>query len=534
MQKSYSPIGCLPCLLVCVLLSGHTARAETLAEALELAYASNPSLSAEQARTRAADESVTQAKAAYGPSIDANADYTYRREVNDNALVDSNEGASGGYAVTLSQPLLSFGRLEAGVGIANADRLAAREQLRLIEQSVTAETILAYVRVRRDLAIYSVRLQIAALFNEQNEITRKRFDLRAATLTDVEQINNQTQIAKALAREALATLEASANQYRRVVGQFPGELASLPPSPPLPPLESLLSSADQLSPQIRIAAYSENGARQLVALRRAERMPVVSAELGAANAPMVPFTNDDRQLRSFVGVSVTMPIFRGGQLGSRIREANELVQAARFDREEVRRTVRNNASSNWSQAQAAARVAPVYAAAVASGKAALLNARRQETAGLRTSREVIDITNDLLQARINAINAAANGYTASALALFEAGLLDPSLFGANVARYDPDAYDPFVNGFAGLPLRPIIGPVDSLFVESQTKDLAVYYEASDHWEAPKPRIEVRIEELLRSDETDYANQFPAPRFDSGPADTTNKANPTKQTAQPGG
>ncbi|MEL6225438.1 MAG: TolC family protein, partial [Pseudomonadota bacterium] len=326
-------------LAFCLICLNQPARAETLAEALELAFKANPSLSGQQARTRAADEGVTQAKAAYGPSIDATANYTYRREVRDDVTGSESEGASSGYAVTLSQPLLTFGRLDADVGIANADRLAAREQLRLIEQSVTAEAVLSYVGVRRDLAIYGVRLQIAALLKEQADFTQKRYHLRAATLTDLEQINNQRQIADALAQEALATLEASANEYRRVVGRYPGELAPLPPSPVLPPLESLLSSADQLSPQNRIAAYSENGARQLVALRRAERMPVVSAQLGASNDPLTQFADDNRAMRSFAGVSVSVPLFRGGQLGSRIREASELAQAARVVREEGRRTV---------------------------------------------------------------------------------------------------------------------------------------------------------------------------------------------------
>ncbi|MEM1134000.1 MAG: TolC family protein [Pseudomonadota bacterium] len=490
------------------------AKAENLAEALEKAYAENPSLSAQRARTRAADELKTQANAAYGPSIDATGNYIYTRQSSNGLFGGINEGGATDYTVTLNQPFFTFGRLAAGQNIARAQRLAERESLRLAEQTLIAETVLVYVGVQRDLALYGARLQIAALLDEQFEITKRRFELRASTVTDVEQVDNQRQIARALAEEALATLEASANEYRRIVGKYPGELEPLPTTPILPQLEELLRIADQTSPQIGVAAFSENAARQLVALRRAERMPTVSGIAGARRIPATPFDDSRRALQGFAGISITMPVYRGGALGSRIREASELAQAARFDREEVRRGVRSDASSNWAQAQAARRVAPIYQEAVQSGQEALLNARRQETAGLRTSREIIDITNDLLNARINAINAAANGYTASVLTLFEAGLLDPAMFSARVEPYDPDGYDPFFAGFAGLPLRPVLAPIDRIFVEDRLDDIVIYYENAYGWEVPQPPVVDTADEALTGEnkDTEYPDIFPTPRF----------------------
>lgn len=477
-----------------------------------MAFETNPTLAGQKARDRAATERLNQAKSAYGPSIDARASYLYQRERSNSPFGGDAEGAQTSYSVTVSQPLFTFGRLAANVSASQAERLAERERVRLAEQTLIAETVTAYVAVQRDLAIYAVRMQIAALLDEQFTMTEKRLDLRAATATDVQQIDTQRRLARALGAQARARLQRSAYEYRRIVGRFPHELAPLPELPALPPLETLLRTSDGLSPQIGIAALSAQAARELLALRRAERMPTVSAEVGASRNPFAQFDRNFRALRSFAGLSVTIPIFRGGELGASIREANGLLDAAQADYEEVRRQVRAQISSLRADAEAASDAAPLYAEAVQSGEAALRNARRQERAGLRSAREVIEITNDLLLARINAISAAANGYTSAVMVLFNAGMLDVASFGAQVEPYDAQGYDPFEAGFAGLPFRPVLAPLDKVFVERRSEnDLVLFYEGAG--EFPVPPAATRDPGAAReAGESAPASPFPAPRF----------------------
>ncbi len=59
------------------LLTAGAAHCETLADAVDLAYQSNPTLQSERAQLRAIDETYTQARAAYGPSASVSVSHQY-------------------------------------------------------------------------------------------------------------------------------------------------------------------------------------------------------------------------------------------------------------------------------------------------------------------------------------------------------------------------------------------------------------------------------------------------------------------------
>ncbi|MCP9222083.1 TolC family outer membrane protein [Erythrobacter sp. LQ02-29] len=439
--------------------------AETLADALAKAYQSNPELEAQRARTRASDEVVTQAKAQFGPQITASGSYVYASERTNGPFGGERDGATHTYDVTLDQPLFASGQLAANLNSAEAGRLASLEQLRFTEQNMIADVVIAYVAVQRDLAIYRVRTQISQLLDEQFQTTSERLRLRDVTISDLEQTDNRRQVALAQAREALAALQGSAANYRRLVGNYPTDLAPLPMPPELPGLQPLYALAEEHSPQILASRYNELASRETLALRRAERGPVISGTASAQRSPLSQFSDLSRSQAFFVGVSVRMPLYTGGALTSRVREARELNEADIFDVEQARRLVRSTIGARWAQAEAATSATPIYENSILAAQRALEGVRRQEQAGTRTSRDVLIATNDLLESRVAAIGSAANGYAATVLALAEAGLLDVAQFGADVAPYDPLAYDPALSDLAGLPLRPLVDPLDSLVLD---------------------------------------------------------------------
>lgn len=442
-------------------------QAETLADALAKAYEDNPQLQSQRARTRAADEGVTQAKAQFGPQITASGSYVYAAERTNGIFGGKRDGATHSYDVTLSQPFFASGQLSARLNASEAARLVALEQLRFAEQNLIARVVIAYVGVQRDLAIYRVRKQISQLLDEQFEATSQRLRLLDVTISDMEQTDNRRQVAIARAEEALASLQVSASNYRRLVGNFPSALAPLPIPPELPDLQSLYALADEYSPQILAARYNENVSRETLALRRAERGPVISGSATAQRAPLSRFSDDLHSESVVVGVTLTLPLYRGGQLASSVREARQLNEADIFDIEESRRTVRETIGARWSQAQAAKSATPVYENSILAAERALVGIRRQEQAGTRTSRDVLIATGDLVESRVAAISSAANGYASAVLALAEAGLLNVEQFGANVEPYNPLSYDPKLADLAGLPMRPVVDTLDSLFVHEK-------------------------------------------------------------------
>ena len=80
-------------------LAAGAASAETLAEAIALAYETNPTLQAQRAEQRALDETYVQARTALRPTLDLGVSATY------NTLANGAESDSGSFGLSATQPI---------------------------------------------------------------------------------------------------------------------------------------------------------------------------------------------------------------------------------------------------------------------------------------------------------------------------------------------------------------------------------------------------------------------------------------------
>src|SRR6185503_11860479 len=137
------------------------ASAETLADAIALAYQNNPTLQAQRATQRALDETYVQARTGWRPTLGAQGSIRYSesrtprfargQDNNADGVPDVfpttptiNEGNSAQIGLSFNQPLWTGGRVAAAVNAANADVLQGRENLRRIEAQVLVSVIQAY------------------------------------------------------------------------------------------------------------------------------------------------------------------------------------------------------------------------------------------------------------------------------------------------------------------------------------------------------------------------------------------------------
>ena len=456
-----------------IVLPVTAARADTLAEAVARAYERNPELQGNRALTRAADEVVTQAQGAYGPSLSVNAshEYTVRRTTLEGRSVDD-RGSATTVAATLSQPLFTSGRLAAALDAAKAGRMVARANLRALSQQLILDVISAYASLQRDIALFDVATEIHALLQQQRDVTLARFNLRDSTQPDLDQTNSRLQIAAGRVIAARAAVENSAARYRNVVGVYPERLEPLPSLPGLPSLDVLYARAETNNPMLAAAKFTEYQSRSAVAAARAEMGPEVTAFSTAQRAPLTPFRNSDRTESIAAGVSLFMPLYSGGRLPAAVREAVQRNFADQQFVEQARRDLRESLANNWSSSLAAAEALPRFEAAVSAAERAVSGVKQQETAGIRTLRDVLDVTNDLLAARTSAAETRAELYIRKAAVLRDAGLLSIELF-SDQPRYDPDSYYPAAASLAGLPLRPVIAPIDRLLLDKRVPPVPV-------------------------------------------------------------
>ncbi len=242
------------------------AAAETLADAIALAYQTNPTLQAQRAQLRATDEEWVQAEAGLRPTVSVTGAYQYQHERISipSGLSATVAGPTGNAVVTVNQPLYTGGQATAKVDAAQADILAGREGLRRTEISVLQSVVGAYLDVRRDLEQLAISQDNVNVLARQLEETTAK--VNAGVLTRTDEAQSQARLAQA--RSQLATAQSALAQaraaYAAVVGQSPGELAPEPPIAGLlpPTVDAAFDAAERDNPQLRQAVYVEAGQRR--------------------------------------------------------------------------------------------------------------------------------------------------------------------------------------------------------------------------------------------------------------------------------
>jgi outer membrane protein len=468
------------------------ARAETLGDAIALAYESNPTLQAQRASLRALDETYVQAEAGYRPSANLQAivttdknDYTgttQRPLPGQSQPVIQGQSQTSGFAIGLSQPLYTGGRVATQVTAAEAQILAGRETVRGTEETTLRDVITAYADVRRDQQFVTILEEDQRLLLAQQDEVHARFAVGEITRTDVAETEARVAASQAQLESARAQLGNSRAEYASVVGQSPGTLA---PEPPLagrlpPSLEVAFQWAERNSPPIRQADFTEQSSAAKVAEAKADTRPSLALQASAGYSggtfaspanPLLgtaavgglgtPFRNFSYDVTA--SAVLTVPLFTGGMTSSRIRQAAETNNADRIGIEVARRQVLLTVSQAWNGLNGARASLPVDVAQVKAANIAYEGSRQESRVGLRSTLDVLIAEQNLAAAQIALVTARHDEYVAAAALLGATG----TLFAGDFAP-DTRIYDPKVN-FANIrrswpwtPWTPAVADLDKL------------------------------------------------------------------------
>lgn len=455
--------------------------AETLRDAIVLAYQTNPTLLAQRAQQRALDESAVQARAGLRPTLDVGLSADYTRSdfpdrtqfvdtnndgIPDTAVTtDSSDSESLGASVSLGQTLYSGGRIGHAITAAEATILAGRENLRDIEQAVLASVIQAYADVLRDTEILAIRQSNLTVLRRQLDESSARFEVGEITRTDVAQSEARLAQSEADLANAQAQLSTSRATYAAVVGQAPASLEALPDLPGVPTdFDQALNVALIDNPGIRAAGYNLQAAEANVAAARAEFFP--SARLNASYGGAadgfgdIGGIGDNRTLRA--GATVSIPLFTGGLNGSRVAQQRERANAAQIAVEGERRNVLQDVSSSYAQTISARSTLQAGEEAVRAASVAAEGVRQEAQVGLRTTLDVLNQELELRSAQVILANARRNEYVAQAQLLSAMGRLEGPDLDPSIEAYDPAANYDRVRFRGALPWDPIIESIDRI------------------------------------------------------------------------
>lgn len=405
-------------------------QSETLQDALSTAFQTNPVLDVQRVELGIAREQLSQARGARAPTVDLSASGGYE-SLDSNQPIAFNVGDRPIASAQLqaSLPIYTGGRIDAGINQAQAGILAADAQFDGAAQDLILDVVTAYVDVIRDREAILIRANSVALLQEQLRAATDRFEVGFATRTDVKQAEARLQGAKASMAGAEAQLEASLAVYEVFVGQAAGDLSPAPDAPPIPETyETALQSAIAENPDLKALRQAEKAAEQGVRSAKGESKPSLSI-VGTASAQetfdieatsisptmgivtLPPDNYRDTQLRLLAQGSV--PLFQGGILRSRVRAARLEREQARLQTINAERQIVASIAQSWYGNIAAEQSITASELQVEAAETAYEGAQEELSVGTRTTLDVLDQEQQLLEARLGLIDARRDAYVAT-------------------------------------------------------------------------------------------------------------------------
>jgi outer membrane protein len=440
--------------------TGAAARAETLADALALAYESNPVLQSQRALQRQLDETYVQARAGFRPSVSVSSSTGWSQTPATGGPGYTSR-TSTGVSVTASQPLYTGGRAAGAVDAAEATVLAGRQALRNVEQTVLQAVIQAYQDVLRDQQIVAIRQQSVTVLTAQLADTRARLQVGLLTLTDVARAEAELAAARASLSTARAQLQISRASYAATVGQNPGDLAQPAPLAGLPAsVDDAFNAAEAENPVLRRAEISGQASRYRVAQVRAQGHPTIA--LTGSAGYVGPF--DPLDLRHSVTVAgvITQPLFTGGVIASQVRAALEQNNSDRILIEQARRTTVQAVAQAWNQMQAAMAGVASDREQVRAATVAFNGVQEQFKVGLSTTLDVLLTQETLRSAQLSLAQAEHDLYVAQGALLGAMGRLDARSLVRGVPLYDADENFQRVKNDGAVPWEPLVESLDQI------------------------------------------------------------------------
>jgi outer membrane protein len=430
-------------LSVAASLFSNTASAESLAEALALAYSNNPTLNAARAEVRSIDENVPLAKSALRPQISASADYSsVWTRINGLPLGRTTSHLSpGAFGITISQTLFDGFATRNNVMAAQSAIFAGRETLRNTEQNVLFDATSAYMDVIRNRQIVGFRNQSLEFLSEQVRSERTRFEVGESTRTDVAQAEASQANAVALLADAKAQLQSSIAIYRQVIGKDPEKLRFPPSIDKLLPksVDSAVSIGFEEHPAILATKYLVDQADWNVKSAESGLLPSVDLQGSVFREYESNFSGVTTDSAA-VTARLTVPIYQGGSVSAQVRQNKEVLGQRWIEVDQSVDNVRAAIVSAYSQLLAARASITANEAQLRAANLALEGVVEERKVGQSTTLDVLRTQQGVIDAQLQLAEAQRNSIVAAYALLSAVGRLNSDELKLAVVRYDPDEH----------------------------------------------------------------------------------------------
>lgn len=445
-------------LVVAGLSYSGVASAETLQEALVTAYTSNPTLEAQRARLRANDELVPQALSNWRPVVKLSGDSGRSSEavkIVPNSPLGYSLVSPSDINLTVSQPLYRGGQTVAQTKQAEATVQAERALLDSTEEQIMLNVITAYMNVVQDRAVLDLSINNEQVLQRQLDATNDRFRVGEVTRTDVAQAESRLSAAHADRTQAEGNLRAAVANYITEVGHAPDSLVPPDKVTGLPnSVEQAREIALAQNPNILNAQYTYDASAYGIDLAAGALLPTVT--LNGTALKSYDFNGTQTFERIYeASVNVTVPIYQQGLEYSRLRAQKHTAGQARITVDVTRRDTVESVTRAWEALQTARARIVSYSDQINAAQVALEGVQRESQVGSRTVLDVLNAEQELLNARVNLVQAQHDETVAAYQLKGTVGQLTAHALALPVEIYDPvKHYDEVRDKWIGFGVTP--------------------------------------------------------------------------------
>ncbi|NEX23243.1 TolC family outer membrane protein [Thiorhodococcus mannitoliphagus] len=397
--------------LISVALCGpaSTAMADDLLQIYDMAVVSDPSLREAEQVLFATREVKPQALALLLPNLSVQGDVDYQD-------VDTNGQSSSGsfsyrqdFTTRSVQAVVSqsvYNRAN-WMTLKKSDNVIAQAeaQYRNAQIDLMVRTTEAYFTVLRAADAVTVQEALLRANERQLEQSKQRFEVGLVAITDV----NESQAAYDRARAELISaknlLDNAWESLRTIIGPVQVPLArlgeKLPLAPPAP--NDIMAWADAaLRGNYGILAATEatTAAKRDIQIERSGYYPTVDLQAGYDVSRTGAEIGSDTDT-GFVGLSLNVPIFQGGAVASRTREAGYRFRASQDQLDQVRRQVDQQVKDAFRGILSSIEDVKARQASIVSARSALESTQAGLEVGTRTQVDVLNAQRNLFQAEFD-------------------------------------------------------------------------------------------------------------------------------------
>ena len=425
----------------------------TLDQALAATYLYQPALQAERAKLRATDEDVPQALSGWRPTVVVAGSTGYGDGLSRAYSPFTFPSGRGGWVktqtdrdiasaqVTLTQPLYTGGRVRANVHRAKDLVMAERATLIAQEETSFTDTVTAYVGVIQAEQLLHLNVNNEQVLRQQLRATQDQFHVGEVTRTDVAQAEAAMAGAEAQRETAEGNLQTARATYRKVIGYEPppGLIEPQPLSLPVHTMRAASDMAAANNPNVVAARYTYAASKNAVDAAIGQLLPQLSLQAQAFQSNNTGARSSD--LNGYTALlNLSVPLYQGGAEYAAVRQARQTAEGQERLVADARRTAVQAAIAAWQTYSAARAAAASTRLAVRANEIALIGVEREHLVGTRTTLDVLNAQQSLLNSRVTLVQNLANLVTASYAVASGVGRLTARDLRLQVPLYDDNAY----------------------------------------------------------------------------------------------